>query len=159
MGHGDRGVTPLPFGQAPPPSNTALAACQKGFISAPCGCARSPSVLHDPWQRGQGTAVAQKSVAARREGARRDVPALQRSGRGQTRLSAPLLLAPSFRSWVLCAPTPSQTNAPRETQGLKSVGPGGLPKTISFLQWGKCKKQLKFHPSCSLTPADNCRCF
>lgn len=113
--------------------DTALAACQKGFISASHGSTRSPSVLHDPQHWGQSTAVAEELGApcCRREVGWRDSPLVLSEGpAGFSSVSLPF--APACGSGL--AHSYPFTSAHQETQGLKSVGPEGLKEKISFAE-------------------------
>lgn len=109
MDRGGRGVTPSAIRGGTLLSDTTPAACQKRFINASRGgSARSPSVLRDPRQPGQSTAVAQKwgggGAVAWRDG---PLASSRGSCRGHPQLfCAALPFAPSLGSGALRAPTP-----------------------------------------------------
>lgn len=145
MGRRGRGVTPQPVREASS-SDRASAACQKGFINASRGSTRSPSVLHDPRQGGQSTAVAQKSVAAWRDGPL--PPAMDPAG------SATALCASALRPFPWATGTAHSyplSDARQEIQALKSLGLRGFknPSLITEI----------FHQSCSLLPSGNRKGF
>lgn len=123
MDRGGRGVTPSAIRGGTLLSDTAPAACQKRFINASRGgSARSPSVLRDPRQPGQSTAVAQKWGAAERwpGGMVPSPPAVDPAGVTHG-FSVPLCPSPLPWGQGPCALLPLRQG----TRGLRSAGPGG----------------------------------